>query len=72
MNEKKAREIRKAFKDNGIDVLGEPDYRVVKTTKVNVLINRKLTNTERVCVVNKTKYGYRRAKKDLIRGNVSM
>jgi len=72
MNGKKAREIREAFKKSGVDVLGKPDYRVMKETEVNVLINGKLTKTTRVSISNKTKYGYRRAKKDLIRGNISL
>lgn len=72
MNGKKAREIRELFKKNGYDVTKEADYRVKDSIKKVVNIGGRLFETERVQVVNQTKYGYRRAKKDLIRGHVEL
>jgi len=72
MNGKKARLIRQTFKEAGHDVFADADYRISKKTDKNALIDGKLTTVTRHCIVNKTKNGYRRAKKDLVRGVVKL
>ena len=77
MSEKQAKKLRKQLKEvNGFDIKAKADYRVAsKVKKIAYFTTKdkhglpvtKAVPVERVMIVNATKIGYRRLKKEMSR-----
>jgi len=60
MRQKKVKTLRKKL---GLKLPVKADYRVDKKTTKNVRFGDKVIKVERVCLVNASKYQYRKVKK---------
>lgn len=77
MNGKKARALRKLFKERGLDVMGEAQYKQRSHRRLKYVTNETTGKPEakvvsRLEIQNHTKLPYRRAKKLYKQGEIQL